>query len=305
MNSYPLVSILMTAYNREKYIAEAIESILHANYENWELIIVDDVSSDKSLEIARSYEAKDSRIKVYQNPKNLGDYPNRNKAASYAKGKYIKYVDSDDYIYPDWFAVMVSAMEQFPEAGLGLNRFKRNSKNSGPFYYNSEEAWRLHFFSRPVFGASPLSAIMRKDVFDRVGGFSEIRYSGDLDMWLKMTAISGLIVAEHPLAEWRSHGDQEKIKGKEHYLKTGRTIEKNHLMSEYCPLDDKIKYKALELINISHSLKVMKHVLHLDIPTTLKVKKSYGIGWQQIIYTIWLRVVLGKNFYIKLQCKYV
>ncbi|MBN2662839.1 MAG: glycosyltransferase family 2 protein, partial [Bacteroidales bacterium] len=100
MQNNPFVSVLMTAYNREKYIAEAIESVIASTYQNWELIIVDDGSKDKTVEIAKQYEAKDPRIKVYINEKNLGDYPNRNKAASYAKGKYLKFVDADDLIYP-------------------------------------------------------------------------------------------------------------------------------------------------------------------------------------------------------------
>src|SRR5260370_37746092 len=92
----PLVSVLMTAYNREKYIAQAIESVLASTYTNFELIIVDDRSTDYSVEIARGYERKDKRVRVHVNEKNLGDYPNRNKAASYAVGKYIRYLDSDD-----------------------------------------------------------------------------------------------------------------------------------------------------------------------------------------------------------------
>ena len=79
------VSILTTVYNRDKYLSACIESVLANSYQDWELIIVDDVSSDASVVIARAYEQKDARIKVYVNDKNLGDYPNRNKAASYAK----------------------------------------------------------------------------------------------------------------------------------------------------------------------------------------------------------------------------
>src|SRR5690606_2521559 len=98
--STPLVSVLMTVYNREKYIAEAIKSVLASTYQNWELIIVDDQSMDNSVAIAQSFAQKDPRIQVHVNKENLGDYPNRNRAASYAKGKYLKYVDSDDLIYP-------------------------------------------------------------------------------------------------------------------------------------------------------------------------------------------------------------
>ncbi|HEV2714429.1 MAG TPA: glycosyltransferase family A protein, partial [Terriglobales bacterium] len=95
----PLVSVLMTAYNREKYIAEAIESVLASNFKDFELIIVDDCSKDRTAEIARRY-TSDSRVQVHVNEKNLGDYPNRNRAASLARGKYLKYLDSDDVIYP-------------------------------------------------------------------------------------------------------------------------------------------------------------------------------------------------------------
>ena len=89
----PLVSVLLTAFNREKYIAEAIESVLSSTFNNYELIIVDDASTDKTVEIIKGYAAKDSRIRFYVNETNLGDYPNRNKIATYATGKYIKYID--------------------------------------------------------------------------------------------------------------------------------------------------------------------------------------------------------------------
>ncbi|HEY4875342.1 MAG TPA: glycosyltransferase family 2 protein, partial [Puia sp.] len=117
MAELPLVSVLMTAYNREKYIAQAIESVLASSYKNFELIIVDDCSSDNTIEIAKKYQQQDSRIKVHVNEKNLGDYPNRNKAASYAKGKYLKYVDADDYIYPAGLELLIQMMAKFQNAG--------------------------------------------------------------------------------------------------------------------------------------------------------------------------------------------
>jgi glycosyltransferase involved in cell wall biosynthesis len=83
----PIVLILTTVYNRKKYIGACIESVLASIYKDWELIIVDDQSNDNSVAIAQKYEEKDARIKVYINETNLGDYPNRNQAASYAQGK--------------------------------------------------------------------------------------------------------------------------------------------------------------------------------------------------------------------------
>ncbi len=76
----------MTTYNREKYLVQAVESVLASTYENFELIIVDDQSKDRSLAIAQELAAKDTRIRVVLNEKNMGDYPNRNKAASLRRG---------------------------------------------------------------------------------------------------------------------------------------------------------------------------------------------------------------------------
>ena|SRR5674476_1029541 len=89
---HPAVSVLMTAYNREKYIAEAIESVLAQTFTDFELVVVDDGSKDHTVDIARRY-SKDPRVSVHINEKNLGDYPNRNRAASLARGRYLKYLD--------------------------------------------------------------------------------------------------------------------------------------------------------------------------------------------------------------------
>lgn len=77
-NPRPLVSVLMTAYNRDKFIAEAIESVLASSFKDLELIIVDDCSTDKTLDIAKTFQQIDTRIKVFRNEENLGDYTNRN-----------------------------------------------------------------------------------------------------------------------------------------------------------------------------------------------------------------------------------
>src|ERR1035438_3224532 len=109
----------MTAYNREDYIAEAIESVLAQTLHNLELVIVDDGSRDQTVDIARRY-TNDSRVRLHLNEKNLGDYPNRNRAAELAQGRYLKYLDADDMMYPHCLEMMVHQMEQFPQASLGF-----------------------------------------------------------------------------------------------------------------------------------------------------------------------------------------
>jgi len=92
-----LVSIITPLYNSEDFIAETIDSVLAQSYTNWEMIIVDDISSDTSIKIVEAYIAKDNRIKLIKQEKNLGPAVARNRAIKEAKGKYIAFLDSDDY----------------------------------------------------------------------------------------------------------------------------------------------------------------------------------------------------------------
>src|SRR5438105_8866055 len=168
--SAPLISVLTTAYNREKYIAQAIESVLASSFKDFELIIVDDCSKDHTMEIARRY-TSDPRVQVHTNEKNLGDYPNRNRAASLACGKYLKYLDSDDVIYPHGLQVMVSSMERFPEAVLGLVRPQRND-GPDPAQISPNEAYVQHFLKGGLLDTGPSGTIIQTSAFRALGGFT-------------------------------------------------------------------------------------------------------------------------------------
>ena len=91
---YGLVSIIMPNYNSEKYVASTIQSVLDQTYQNWELIFVDDSSTDDSLKIVKTF--KDERIKIFKNEVNSGAAISRNYALRMAKGKWIAFLDSDD-----------------------------------------------------------------------------------------------------------------------------------------------------------------------------------------------------------------
>ena len=116
--SSPAVSVLMTCYNRQKFIEEAISSVLDSDFLDFELIISDDGSTDESLAIAGRYAETDKRVIVSRNSQNLGDYPNRNKAASIARGEFIMFCDSDDKFFPSTISYCVEAMRRFPQAGI-------------------------------------------------------------------------------------------------------------------------------------------------------------------------------------------
>jgi glycosyltransferase involved in cell wall biosynthesis len=235
MGSTPRLSVLMTSYNREQYIAEAITSVLTSSFTDLELIIVDDGSKDRTVEIARSFAAKDARVRVYINEKNLGDYPNRNRAASYARGEYLMYVDSDDMILKEGFEACIRAMEAEPKADFAMRYFGELDR---PTLLSSEEAIRKHFFDRPFLTIGPGGTIMRRTFYGRMNGYPE-RYGPANDMYFNLaaTASAGVLLLPFEFSYYRLHEGQE-INNKFAYLYFNFNYLRDALSGLNLPLSD-------------------------------------------------------------------
>lgn len=259
----PLVSILMTAYNRERYIAAAIESVLASTYDNFELIIVDDGSKDKTVEIVKHYVAKDQRIKLFVNEKNLGDYPNRNQAAAYANGKYIKYIDADDTIYPWGLKVVVDYMEQYPEAGYGLDSIEQDPSAPFPILLKPAEAYERNYFFMPVFNKAPTSCIIKKKVFDEQGGFSGKWMVGDVELWHKLSRTQNVLLMPHGIVWCRIHDQQESKQTRDSSLVAFKytVIEAENVKDENCPLDKKKKQVVINRLARAQARSVFRSLL--------------------------------------------
>jgi Glycosyltransferases involved in cell wall biogenesis len=110
MSSNKLISVIMPVYGVEKYISQCLDSVVNQSYENLEIIVINDGTKDRSAEIAKEYARRDCRIKVY-------DYENgglsvaRNRGLELAKGEYISFVDSDDWLHPDFYKKLTDALE--------------------------------------------------------------------------------------------------------------------------------------------------------------------------------------------------
>jgi glycosyltransferase involved in cell wall biosynthesis len=204
---FPLVSVLMTAYNREKYLAEAIESVLASTYINFQLIIVDDCSQDNTFSIAKEFQDKDNRIKVYFNDKNLGDYPNRNKAASYATGEYLIYADSDDILIRDGIEKCINSMAFFPNAGFGI--FNKSYAND-PCLLDSSLAIKNHFFKKPFLLVGPGGTILRREFFNKINHYP-VKYGPANDMFfnIKAACFSPVVLLPFEFMNYRRHEGQE------------------------------------------------------------------------------------------------
>jgi len=278
VNFLPLLSVLMTSYNREKYIAEAIESVLASTYKNFELIIVDDGSKDKTVSIAQSYAAKDQRIRVYVNETNLGDYPNRNRAASYAKGEFIMYVDSDDKILVDGFERCIAVMQKFPAASFGM---QLKDEKTAPYFLTAGKVIRRHFFEKPCLMIGPGGTILSRHFFEQVEKYP-VKYGPANDMYfnLKAAAAGGVVFLPFEFNYYRIHEEQEQ-NNKYSYLYNGYNYLRDALKELDLPLTKKEKgwisnkNKRRFLVNLFQYLMRSK-----SISKTLAARKLAGFGWK-------------------------
>ncbi|MDO6434155.1 glycosyltransferase family 2 protein [Flavitalea sp. BT771] len=276
----PLISVLMTSYNREKYIVEAIESVLASTFKDFELIVCDDVSKDKTVEIARQYAAKDPRIRVYVNETNLGDYPNRNKAASYARGKYLKYQDSDDLIYPHSLEIMVNVMEKFPEAAFAFcGNEVQDDSSPYPILYNSYDAYRQHFFGMGgLFYAGPVGTIIRRSAFEEAGRFSGRRYIGDAEMWMKFALNHPVVKMQPGLIWWRTHPGQEFSMGSQEYALLRFDLDREILNNPLCPLSEKERKAALGNSRRLMGRKILGLLGKMNFSAAVQLSRKAGVG---------------------------
>jgi len=233
MSEKPLVSILMTCYNREQFIAEAIESVIASSYNNWELLISDDCSIDNTLVIAEKYAKTDSRIKVFKNEKNLGDYPNRNRVATYAEGEYVIYVDSDDLIFPDGINNCINLMLQYPNSSFGMRLFNDNVE---PFTLDPDIIIRDHFFKTPLLMIGPGGTIIRKIFFETLSRYP-VKYgpANDLYFNLKAALHSPVVLIPFEFMHYRRHEGQQ-INNKFSYLYNSYLYLKDALTELKLPL---------------------------------------------------------------------
>jgi glycosyltransferase involved in cell wall biosynthesis len=177
----PLVSVVTPVYNGEDFLAECIESVLNQTYENFEYVIVNNCSKDRTLEIARDYASKDSRIRVHDNKEFVGVIANHNLAFSLISlaARYCKVVSGDDFIFPECLARMVDLGDANPSLGIiGCYQLSEDRIRWGGFRYpkavisGREMCRKIFIEGDPEFGfGSPTSLLYRADLVRDDQGF--------------------------------------------------------------------------------------------------------------------------------------
>lgn len=203
-----MVSVILPVYNAEKYVGNAIQSILDQSYSNFELLVIEDGSTDRSLEKIRSF--TDKRIRVIENVKNMDLVASLNKGIESSRGSYIARMDADDESMPDRFKKQVEYLESHPDIGvLGTATLTfGNSRSVITRYLPTHDGLlTLLFFNSCM--CHP-SIMMRKSILepDKIRYDEAYKNAEDYDMWTRLAAVTKLANLQEPLLKYRIHEAQ-------------------------------------------------------------------------------------------------
>ncbi len=210
MLSKPKISVILSVYNGEKYLGEAIESILNQTFTDFEFLIVNDGSTDSSLNIIQSYQ--DERIRVINNEQNIGLTKSLNKAIRQARGEYIARQDADDISLPNRFEEQIKYFEKHPEVALlGASTYSidNNGTTIGKRVALSKPTIK-DLLKRNCFSHG--SVMFSKGVIAKLGGYNEsITYSQDYELWLRIAKYYEVGNLTEALCKLRAHDENIRL----------------------------------------------------------------------------------------------
>lgn len=273
-NQKPLVTIIMPVYNGEKYIKESLESILEQTYQNWELIIVNDASTDSSAKIALQYVKKDKRIKLTSHKKNRYRAAALNTGIRMAKGEYISFLDADDLYFEDKTEKQVDFLEKNPAIDMvygdseifdedgkkSLNKsidFKKDPREllldvSDKQIVPSTSAWSILRYKNEAKGIPGCSVMIRKKIFENISFDENLKTAQDYDFWFQFIG-RGYKMAKMPILTYRYRHHSEQISRTKNWEEKSRSynyIIKKLNSQDYFKIPGKTKPKILLVPNV-------------------------------------------------------
>ena len=201
----PLVSVIMPTYNSERFLGDAIESIINQTFRDFEFIIVADKSSDRSYLILDDYAKKDNRIKVFMERKK-GLIASLNKGCRLAKGKYIARMDADDISRPHRLEMQLQYLEEHPEIGvLGTGiRYIDEAGRLGKSVRNPRDPKLIKFYLHLENCVVHPSIMMRRETIEHLGFYNpEAIHAEDYDLWARATSVTQVSNLQDILLEYR------------------------------------------------------------------------------------------------------
>ena len=207
--STPAVSVLMPVYNAERYVARAIESILGQTFGDFEFVIIDDGSKDRSPPILEGYAARDARIRLVSRP-NTGVVKALNEGLGLARGDLVARMDADDVALPQRLAKQIGYLEAHPECVMVASRVQLIDPDGMPLIVQPDALTHEQIVEGLLARRGQLvyhpSVMYRKRIVLEIGAYREIfDEAEDLDLFLRLAEVGRVVNLEEPLLEYREH----------------------------------------------------------------------------------------------------
>ena len=240
-----MISIVMPVYNGEKYLKQSIESVIHQTYKNWELIIVNDCSTDKSRSIMQYYANEDERINIIDNEINLKVAQSLNKGFQNAKGKYFTWTSDDNLYKPDALKELSFFLDNNPDFGLVYSN--EDVVDSELNYVKEDRLNPQMLLYADCIGAS---FMYRKEVADKIGGYDpEMFLVDDYDYWIRVSKHYKIAHLDRNLYIYRMHPNNLTTTKKEECNKQLYNLRRKHL--DYLISNINSKYKEMLFIDMA------------------------------------------------------
>lgn len=213
----PKVSVCIPVYNGQDYIAEAVESVLGQTFQNYELIVCDNCSTDDTEKIVRSF--RDARIRYFKNENNLGLVGNANRCIDLSQGEYICILHHDDTMFPENLELKTKVLDANPQVGFVHSNVLWVDEKGGflrewldearqDYIEDGKEVFHRYIRRMPKGALIFIGSVMaRKACYDRLGKFRvDLPHSNDNEMWLRLSLYYDVACVGKPLVTWRQHG---------------------------------------------------------------------------------------------------
>lgn len=219
MQTFPLVSVLIPTYNYARFLDEAIQSVLDQTYQHFEIVIVDNNSTDDTAQVVSKY-LSDNRVKYYRNERNLGLVGNWNKCVEYASGEFVKFLMADDKFKPELLEEFLDIMKRYPKVALVTSNSEMFGARSKPrisdfigLQNGKDMIFRcLNQGSGNLIG-EPTTVMIRKKDLDQVGEFkTDYTCLVDLNMWLRLLDCGDAYFIAKNLSYFRVHNNQQSAR---------------------------------------------------------------------------------------------
>jgi len=311
LTANPLISVVMPVHNALPFLDESIRSILEQTLSDFEFVILDDASTDGSVELLREWSLRDRRIHLYESKKRLGLSGSSNAVTSKARAPLVARMDADDIAHPERLRRQWNIIERYPEVaviGTLCNGIDARGREVRP-----RDRWRL--VRRSAYIPFPHgSAMFRREVFDQVGGYDETAAGGeDQDLFLKMAGRGQVLTLPDVLYSYRYHSSNATlVNGKravgENHSQNGDALAAFYMLGAMrlwagdppMLLEPMLKKKSLKW-NLKTLMILASAILGHISPSTLRVCLRSSIRARDLLASVrvkdgkpyeWIRIVV-------------